>query len=125
MQRLIDFFARRFLVLYFVVAAVLLFGMLRPAHAMSGNRLLSECTSNENANQLACIMYVSGLMDMGAGAFFCPPPTATYAQAKDMLVKALREVPEVRDKGADILTIELFSKVWPCQRQQQPGRAPI
>ena len=125
MQRFLDFFARRFLVLYFVAAAVLLFGVLRPAHAMTGNKLYAECSSSQAADQLSCVMYVSGLMDMGSGAFFCPPQGATYAQAKDILMQTMRDVPVVRDKSADIITIELFSKLWPCQRPSAPRQAPL
>lgn len=126
MQRLIDFFARRFLVLYFVAAAVLLFGMLRPAQAMTGNELIQKCESQITVEQLSCVMYVSGLMDMGQGAFFCAPQGATYAQSRDILMKAMRDVPVVRNERADIITIQLFSKLWPCkQEEQRPRQAPL
>jgi hypothetical protein len=125
MQRLLDFFARRFLVLYFLTAIVLLIGLIPRASAeVSGNTLFSDCSAKEDSVEFGrCIGFVAAVTDVADGAAFCiPPGKVTYRQVKDIVMKFLTDQPALRSHAAYELTAAVLSAYFPCE--QAPKTSP-
>lgn len=102
---------------------------------LSGNDLLAMCIEND----FACNAYVRGYTlglqrgvirgllhdDPVAGAAslddqadsasgVCAPGGVTTGQITDVVIKFLKDNPEVRHEGIDILTFRAISQAFPC-----------
>jgi hypothetical protein len=125
MQRILNALASRFLVLYFLVAIVLLIGLIPRASAeISGNQLFSNCSAKEDSVEFGrCVGYVAGVADLGDGAVFCiPPGKVTYRQLKDITMKFLTDQPAMRSEPASTLMAAILIAHYPCA--QDPKVAP-
>lgn len=108
-------------------AALLLAAALAaPAHAAfyTGNQLYASCTSSSTSERLICTAYILGSVDMGQGAGFCAPAELNGKQAEDLVVRYLRDNPQSRHLGADLIIFALFKGMWPCP-ERGPQRSPI
>lgn len=115
-------------VAFLMALFVVLWLVPRPAQAefWTGNKLYSLCTSAEAFDQALCLGYVTGVHDADEHVYHCSPPTVTVGQIKDIVVKVLREAPEIRDKSADVIVSQTLRALYPCKQQQQkPGVRPI
>lgn len=111
-----------------ITAAVLLALAAGAAQAafFTGNTLYGNCTSGSASDRLVCTAYVLGAVDMGQGAAFCAPDALTGKQAEDLIVRYLRDNPQSRHLGADVLIYALFKATWPCpENSGRPQRSPI
>jgi hypothetical protein len=97
---------------------------------VSGNKLLEECRTNDEAFKLGCVRYITGVMDLigteqGSTLspdhrdawqyhFVCLPEHATASQIRDLVVRDLETFPETRDRPAASLIIVSVLKAWPC-----------
>lgn len=106
------------------IAAALALALSAPAaHAgPSGNTALDHCTG-DLAGRAWCLGYVAGVVN--ASPLICPPPGTTSAQSRDIVVKALQEVPAVRHMPAHVLIeAALGAAGWECKPQQGQPQAP-
>lgn len=88
----------------------------------SGNSLLRDCTAGESTHSYAyCLGYISGLVD-GANVeadfrkckpLFAIPAEAELGQLADVVVKYLKEHPEVRDVRAAVLALTALKAAFP------------
>jgi hypothetical protein len=87
----------------------------------SGSDLYSVCThEGERAESAvvmdwACLSYIASAVD-SYSAVFCPAPAnSTRGQARDIVMKYLRDHPQSRN-GSTIGVVWLaLSEAWPCQ----------
>ncbi len=59
--------------------------------------------------------YVSGVYDSTSGAVFCPKPGTSIAQISDVVLKYLKDNPELRNDDASDLVMDAFSSAFPCK----------
>lgn len=103
-----------------LVFLALLFASQARAEFYTGNEMLDLCRGNTGAQSI-CLGYFAGVYDALHGVTHCAPAGVTVGQAKDMVVRAMESVPEVRNETADRIAAHVFKKAWPCQRQNPTG----
>jgi len=100
-------------------------GLADPLDALalkSGNDLYSVCGyQNERSElatgmEMACIAYIASAAD-SYSVTFCPPPdSSTRGQARDVVVKYLKEHPKDRQNPAIHEAWLALSAAWPCKQ---------
>jgi hypothetical protein len=78
------------------------------AGAQTGNDLLSDCNhTNADYDAGFCIGYIVGILDqLFEAKMFCPPVGVNTGQTKDMVIKFLKDKPELRHLPAVYLVNE-------------------
>ncbi len=93
-------------------------------HALTGNEIYSMCKVgpiNELNEHLVCAGYLTAVSDMLAnrnvvnGFVACIPNTLGNGQGKDVVVKWLRDNPQVRHYPALSLVAQAWSEAFPCK----------
>jgi hypothetical protein len=103
-----------------------------PAHAgdssspdpSSGNGLLAQCDTTASYEDRAyCLGYLRGVRDMnklyrdaGAPSFFCEPPDGTNGQLRQVVLKFLKEYPQLLHYPGLPLAVEALRNAFPCPR---------
>jgi hypothetical protein len=88
---------------------------------LKGNELLDACASSSPFSRGHCMGYIEALLDDYTRyqeeplTTFCVPAGATLRQTVDVVVKFLRESPELRDLAASDLIGVALHKAWPCR----------
>jgi hypothetical protein len=86
----------------------------------TGNDWLQECTSASAGRSTRCLTFVLAIVHMNAqpevSTFFCGPKEATIGQARDVIVKYLRDHPERRHLLFARLAIDAMRQAFPCAR---------
>lgn len=101
-----------------IAAALLLSAGGAKATDWDGNQLLRECTGYDVTDTLRCLAYIRGARDMldalqmaGSGER-CIPQPATLDQVKDVVVRYLRQHPEVRHFTRPSLIVAAVREAW-------------
>ena len=102
----------------FLIIALLVLG-IAPAKAqksvwLNGNDFFTQCTSDNLSVQMMCSAYIAGVMD--ATNSICMPLTTTLKQTRDIVVKYLKENPQVRHHEAVRLVQNSLAPVFPCTK---------
>lgn len=85
------------------------------AGGQTGNVLLSDC-DHKDADYSAgfCEGYIDGILDqLFEAKVFCPPAGVNLKQTKDIVIKFLRDKPELRHLPAVYLVNEA-TKIFAC-----------
>jgi len=106
-----------------ILALVGVLASPRPAAALTGNDLLERC-SKDGEKWFWCHGFVVGwaqrqriaAADPKAEKYACLPTGAPFTQLMDVLIKALKNHPEVRHKDAAILVTLAFKEAFPCPK---------
>lgn len=105
-----------------------------PARAVdvagTGNDFLRACEKSDVTTMNQCYAYVRGMHEatlFWVDAFdkfppFCMPPTATYQQGVDVVVKFLKDRPAERHKPMIGLYAAAFINAFPCASMPPAGR---
>lgn len=114
------------LVLAAVLALCCAGGKPAVAGFQNGNELLAMCTSNETVvEKMNCIGYLQGLVDTmlaiqlktpSPRTNICIPEGVSGGQIKDIVVKNLRNLPEVRHLDAASIVMPILIGTFPCGR---------
>tara|TARA_B100000700_G_scaffold262198_1_gene298575 strand:+ start:225 stop:545 length:321 start_codon:yes stop_codon:yes gene_type:complete len=80
----------------------------------SGNMLFAECTSTNPTDNVACMAYISGVVD--SSPVICPPVTVVVGQLRDIVTKYLKENPATRHWNATSLVQISLVAVFPCKK---------
>ncbi len=91
----------------------------------TGNDLLESCESKGNFEQAFCLGYITGVTDIEGldSAVYperrrsCVPENVTNGQARDVVVKYLKDHPEERHLQAAILVAKAMGQAFPCKSQ--------
>lgn len=107
--------------------ALLAVASLGPARAadavsaiLSGDQLLSDCSSKDPDRVLLCAAYIAGVADALAisrateGRPPCMPASATVAQIKDVAARYLRQHPDYGEKTAAGSVMNAIVAEWKC-----------
>lgn len=89
------------------------------AHATDGNDLHQSCTNNPNG---FCLGYISGVVEArstGGRPTICPPEGAVLGQGRDMVIKFLRDKPELRHVQAPLLISTALFDWWCLSKEPQ------
>ena len=87
----------------------------------SGNDLYSVCGYQHERSELAtvmeiaCIAYISSAVDSYTVSFCVPPDSSTRGQARDVVVKYLKDHPKDRQHTAIHEAWMALSAAWPCK----------
>jgi hypothetical protein len=107
----------------YAVAALLLWSCLpgtasaqevrvNPAY---GNGLLEVCDNDDLLQKAICAAYINGVADAASAMrLVCFPPQVDYGQTRDVVVKGLRDHPEVRQRPSSVLAIAYLTNAFPC-----------
>ena len=89
------------------------------AHAefISGNELLRRLESSESYDRGLGMGYVAGVFDATSGVHHCSPSSVSLGQIRDMTLKSLRTMPEMRDRSADLYVVVSAKRMWPCKKK--------
>ena len=90
---------------------------------MSGNKLLSLCSSDEAFNIMACYGFIMGVDDSEAvvsewndlAPRSCLPKNVQMEQLKLVVIKHLQSNPEYLHLGAASLVLNSISRAFPCE----------
>lgn len=99
-----------------IIAAIAASSIAAHASFMDGNKLLSRLEEGGYAEGVA-MGYVMGVADAGESAVHCPPGNVTAGQLRDMAKVYLRETPEIRAYGAEVIILNMLKRVWPCAKK--------
>jgi len=106
-----------------ILVAVLVLGASGTAWAqrqspVKGSTLMAACTGN---GKVACDAYLDGFSDAvleegHANAVACIPVSATGTELRDVLVKYLRDHPEMQSQRASTIVKNALSKAYACRK---------
>jgi hypothetical protein len=85
------------------------------AHAITGNELLASLENKEPGVRVYGLGYLSAVADMTRGTIQCPNPNVTYGQAQDVVIKFVKENPEIRHFPASQIVTFILKQTWPCK----------
>jgi hypothetical protein len=85
------------------------------AHGITGNELLASLEAKEPGLQLYGIGFVTAIADITRNTLQCSPAVSTYGQAKDVVIKYMKENPETRHAEAFYIVADALRKTWPCK----------
>ncbi|MGH1594107.1 Rap1a/Tai family immunity protein [Yersinia proxima] len=72
---------------------------------------------NDNADANMYYGYLSGIYDATNGVIFCPKAGTSIAQISDVVLKYLRDNPEIRNQYASDLVMDAFALSFPCSKK--------
>ena len=78
----------------------------------SGNDLFTQCTSKNVAEEMACGGFITGVVD--TSHLICPPKTVNRGQLRDIVIKYLKENPQVRHNSGAGLVLASLITLFPC-----------
>ena len=116
----------RYAIIVLVLAGVL--ALPRPAAALTGNDLLERCTDQRDLMKVWCGAYLDGWFDrhriivkgrVPGWTRVCFPTEGAgvrRSQLIDVLVRYLKNHPEVRHKSSHLFTWTAFEEAWPCSK---------
>ena len=86
---------------------------------MTGNDLYGLCGDGEQGRPGdMCVGYIVGVYQtavfLQATKHLCPGPDVSNEQIVDVVVRSLRDHPEMRDEQATLLILAAIQKTWPC-----------
>ena len=87
----------------------------------SGNDLYAVCGyQNERSElatgmEMACIAYIASAADSYSVTFCTPPDSSTRGQARDIVVKYIKDHPKDRQNPAIHEAWLALSAAWPCK----------
>jgi hypothetical protein len=70
--------------------------------------------STEYVRDAMAFGYVIGVHDALSGAVVCSGENVTQGQVIDVVLKYMRQNPEVLDRSADQIVVAALKDVWPC-----------
>lgn len=111
----------------YVISLSLLTMLSQPVIAafQSGNELLTQCTSRDNAQFALCSAYLKATVDtleqLGdsgelKGKKYCGLNRASVGQLADAFVSEARANPEKLSQGASVTVLSALDKAFSCQR---------
>ena len=100
-----------------ITLATMIAPMSAQAEFVDGNKLLSWLDSSDETDIAIGMGYVTGVFDALSGVMVCAPTNVTIRQVVDMTKRALRAVPEARNKSADQFVSTITSAQWPCKKK--------
>lgn len=86
----------------------------------TGNTLLSACEDPAPVKQTFCVGYIEAIADIEnsgegvAGSRSCIPPMVTGGQLRDIVIKGLRRMPEIRHNGVSSVVAAVLVDTFPC-----------
>lgn len=86
------------------------------AQAWDGNTLHNNLSSEKGLQRLLALGYLMGVSDTIHSVVFCPPNEVTVGQIRDMVGNYLRDTPDKRHLGAEVLIGLVLRSKWPCVR---------
>lgn len=92
-----------------------LFFVSSSAHAITGNELLASLENKEPGIQLYGIGFVTAIADITRNTLQCSPAVSTYGQVKDVVIKYMKENPEIRHFPASQIVTFILKQTWPCK----------
>lgn len=109
----------------FKALSVTFFFTITPAQALDGNTLKQNC---EDGFKEACVFYIAGVHDTLVGTasefyrktsvrhpvLYCIPSNVTYQQFADIVVKYMRENPEILHHSGDLVVLSAGLDTFPC-----------
>lgn len=104
------------------------------AHAETGNEFATWCKAQQGGFERGmCLGYLDGVIDThtsfiiaGSGAlgFICIPDKVTKGQARDVVLKYMRDNPEQTHLSASTLVIAALREAFPCNPSPAPSASP-
>ena len=94
------------------------------AFFLTGNNLLEACTSTKSSAGNFCAGYVAGVsdavrwvaFDTNSAQSFCSGRGVNSTQVQDIVIKYLKEHPEVRQYSAPSMIYPALIAAFPCQK---------
>lgn len=83
------------------------------AEFYTGNQLLNMMQGS-NMEKMHAMGYVVGIADVWDGIRVCPAAGVTVGQVNDVVQQYLVVNPQLRNRTADVLTLNALSSAWPC-----------
>ena len=113
--------------------ALMLMSISSHAYFRDGNTLLRQLESDNAAERVSAMGYVSGAFDMinevdilinreSKRYLFCQPDNITLGQIVDIVKAYLRSNPEIRHKPAAELVMGALRRSFPCAEPAAPQR---
>jgi len=105
---------KRFLLPFVAIAALSVNGPAKAAAVYDGNEILFSCEQGH----LRCIYYLAGVHDVWNdldSKKYCMPDGVKLAELREIFIKYANENPEKLYLAASSMTINAFSKSFPCE----------
>ena len=98
--------------------AFLLFSASAQAAFIDGNKLLEYAREEERSGNSSGMLlgYIAGVHDAFDSQVICTPSNATLGQLKAIVIKFLKENPEVWAKNGDNVIYIALGKAFPCKK---------
>lgn len=98
-----------------VVSAFLIAGATSAeATSPTGDKLYDDCRSKNDFKEGFCLGFIEGVIE--TSPLICPPNGATLGQSQDIVVRFLKESPNMRNHPADLLVVTALSLAnWDCK----------
>lgn len=106
-----------------ILTIALSVSMSSHAEFLTGNKLYSLLNGTDLEKSFA-YGFVAGVSDAYMGVTHCPPENITIKQVSDMVLKALEQAPEHREKAAELYVMTATRLVWPCKQKNQNNQGP-
>jgi hypothetical protein len=101
-----------------LLLALLLFSASAQAAFIDGNKLLEYAREEERSGTSSGMLlgYIAGVHDAFDNTAICTPSNATLGQLKAVVVKFLKENPEVWAKNGDNVIFLALGRAFPCKK---------
>lgn len=98
--------------------AICFFTATAQAAFIDGNKLLEYAREEERSGTSSGMLlgYIAGVHDAFDTTAICTPPNATLGQLKAVVVKFLKENPEVWAKNGDNVIFLALGRAFPCKK---------
>lgn len=98
--------------------ALLFFSFSAQAAFIDGNKLLEYIREEERSGNSSGMLlgYIAGVHDAFDTSVICTPSNATLGQLKAIVIKFLKENPEVWSKNGDNVIYIALGKAFPCKK---------
>ena len=101
-----------------LLVAILMVPAVAHAGFLSGNKLYDNLISDQTAERLYALGYVTGVHDALEQTNHCSPSNVTAGQVRDVVRRYFDQNPEFRNFDADILIRVALSNAWPCAKNK-------
>ena len=101
-----------------IILGLLFLSFSAQAAFIDGNKLLEYAREEERSGNSSGMLlgYIAGVHDAFDSSVICTPSNATLGQLKAIVVKFLKENPEVWAKTGDNVIFTALSRAFPCKK---------